>query len=125
MATKLTKRGKLDNEITYEFVCDTPADLQTGLRRPPPWPPPGHAFPAGSGWASPGPAHPFPALHKSLTASDAGGSGPPRSQKSRWRPSGPPGEAPGIPAWPGSPASSRPELSRLRRRLCVQSNTAH
>ena len=28
MATKLTKRGKLDNEITYEFVCDTPADLQ-------------------------------------------------------------------------------------------------
>ena len=28
MATKLTKRGKLDNEITYEFVCDTSADLQ-------------------------------------------------------------------------------------------------
>lgn len=28
MAIKLTKRGKLDNEITYEFVCDTPADLQ-------------------------------------------------------------------------------------------------
>lgn len=28
MATKLTKRGKLDNEVTYEFVCDTSADLQ-------------------------------------------------------------------------------------------------
>lgn len=28
MAQKMTKRGNLDNEITYEFVCDTTADLQ-------------------------------------------------------------------------------------------------
>lgn len=24
---KMTKRGQQDNEITYEFVCDTTADL--------------------------------------------------------------------------------------------------
>lgn len=28
MATKMTKRGALDNEVTYEFFCDTAADLQ-------------------------------------------------------------------------------------------------
>ena len=28
MATKMTKRGQMDNEITYEFMCDTPSDLQ-------------------------------------------------------------------------------------------------
>lgn len=27
MALKMTKRGQMDNEITYEFVCDTIADL--------------------------------------------------------------------------------------------------
>lgn len=27
MATKLTKRGQADNEITYEYICDTVADL--------------------------------------------------------------------------------------------------
>ena len=27
MASKMTKRGQADNEITYEFVCDTAADL--------------------------------------------------------------------------------------------------
>lgn len=24
----MTKRGQLDNEVAYEFVCDTTADLQ-------------------------------------------------------------------------------------------------
>ena len=28
MALKMTKRGQLDNEVAYEFVCDTTADLQ-------------------------------------------------------------------------------------------------
>ena len=28
MALKMTKRGQADNEITYEFMCDKPADLQ-------------------------------------------------------------------------------------------------
>ena len=28
MAKKMTKRGSMDNEITYEFVCDTAADLR-------------------------------------------------------------------------------------------------
>lgn len=27
MAQKMTKRGSLDNEVTYEFICDTVADL--------------------------------------------------------------------------------------------------
>ena len=27
MAQKMTKRGQADNEVTYEFVCDTVADL--------------------------------------------------------------------------------------------------
>lgn len=27
MAQKMTKRGQTDNEITYEFVCDTVTDL--------------------------------------------------------------------------------------------------
>lgn len=27
MATKMTKRGQLDNVITYEHVCDTKADM--------------------------------------------------------------------------------------------------
>lgn len=27
MAQKMTKRGAADNEITYEFMCDTAADL--------------------------------------------------------------------------------------------------
>lgn len=29
MAQKMTKRGQMDNEITYEFVCDTVSDLLT------------------------------------------------------------------------------------------------
>ena len=29
MAQKMTKRGQADNIITYEFVCDTTADLDT------------------------------------------------------------------------------------------------
>lgn len=28
MAATMTKRGNLDNVVTYEFVCDTLADLQ-------------------------------------------------------------------------------------------------
>lgn len=28
MAVKMTKCGQADNEITYEFMCDVPADLQ-------------------------------------------------------------------------------------------------
>lgn len=28
MAYKMTKRGSLDNEITNEFFCDTPEDLE-------------------------------------------------------------------------------------------------
>jgi hypothetical protein len=28
MAQIMTKRGNLDNVVTYEFVCDTLADLQ-------------------------------------------------------------------------------------------------
>lgn len=28
MALKMTKRGQADNELTYEFMCDTSADLQ-------------------------------------------------------------------------------------------------
>lgn len=28
MASTMTKRGNLDNMVTYEFVCDTAADLQ-------------------------------------------------------------------------------------------------
>ena len=27
MATKMTKRGQADNEITYEIICDTLEDL--------------------------------------------------------------------------------------------------
>lgn len=27
MAQKMTKRGNYDNEVTYEFVCDTVQDL--------------------------------------------------------------------------------------------------
>ncbi len=27
MAYKMTKRGSLDNEVTNEFICETPADL--------------------------------------------------------------------------------------------------
>ena len=27
MAYKMTKRGSLDNEITYEFICDTVEDM--------------------------------------------------------------------------------------------------
>ena len=27
MAAKMTKRGSSDNEVTYEFMCDTVADL--------------------------------------------------------------------------------------------------
>ena len=29
MAAKMTKRGSQDNEVTYEFMCDTIADLNT------------------------------------------------------------------------------------------------
>lgn len=29
MAQIMTKRGKQDNVVTYEFVCDSTADLQT------------------------------------------------------------------------------------------------
>lgn len=29
MAQKMTKRGQMDNEITYEFVCDTLSDLHS------------------------------------------------------------------------------------------------
>lgn len=29
MAAKMTKRGQSDNEVTYEFMCDTLADLST------------------------------------------------------------------------------------------------
>lgn len=29
MSSIMTKRGNLDNIVTYEFVCDTTADLQT------------------------------------------------------------------------------------------------
>lgn len=28
MSYKMTKRGSMDNEITNEFMCDTPEDLQ-------------------------------------------------------------------------------------------------
>lgn len=28
MALKMTKRGQMDNEVTYEFICDTTSDLQ-------------------------------------------------------------------------------------------------
>ena len=28
MAHKMTKRGTQDNEVAYEFMCDTAADLQ-------------------------------------------------------------------------------------------------
>ena len=28
MATKMTKRGNMDNEVTYEFICDTASDIQ-------------------------------------------------------------------------------------------------
>ena len=28
MASRMTKRGSQDNVVTYEFICDTPADLQ-------------------------------------------------------------------------------------------------
>ena len=28
MAAVMTKRGMSDNEVTYEFMCDTAADLQ-------------------------------------------------------------------------------------------------
>lgn len=28
MAVKMTKRGSLDNEVTFEFFCDTANDLQ-------------------------------------------------------------------------------------------------
>ena len=27
MATKMTKRGQADNEVAYEFMCDSVADL--------------------------------------------------------------------------------------------------
>ena len=27
MSLKMTKRGQADNEITYEFICDTTSDL--------------------------------------------------------------------------------------------------
>lgn len=29
MATAMTKRGSADNVLTYEFMCDTAADLAT------------------------------------------------------------------------------------------------
>lgn len=29
MAAKMTKRGALDNEVTYEHICDAPEDLET------------------------------------------------------------------------------------------------
>lgn len=29
MAAKMSKRGQMDNEITYEFMCDETADLQS------------------------------------------------------------------------------------------------
>lgn len=29
MPAKLTKRGNLDNEVTYEYMCDTTSDLNT------------------------------------------------------------------------------------------------
>lgn len=29
MAAKMSKRGQMDNEITYEFMCDKTADLQS------------------------------------------------------------------------------------------------
>ena len=29
MSSTMTKRGNLDNIVTYEFVCDSTADLQT------------------------------------------------------------------------------------------------
>ena len=29
MAAKMTKRGSSDNEVTYEFMCDTSADLSS------------------------------------------------------------------------------------------------
>ena len=29
MAAKMTKRGALDNDVTYEFMCDTVDDLDT------------------------------------------------------------------------------------------------
>lgn len=29
MAAKMSKRGQIDNEVTYEFMCDETADLQS------------------------------------------------------------------------------------------------
>ena len=29
MAYKMTKRGSIDNEVTYEFFCDTVADMES------------------------------------------------------------------------------------------------